>query len=59
MATLMGRVLAERALGKDAKELPFAATPITGYPFYGLRNAGFKMIVPWMLLRDRLDRLVG
>jgi sarcosine oxidase len=59
MATLMGRVLAERALGKDAKELPFAATPITGYPLYGLRNAGFKMIVPWMLLRDRLDRLVG
>ena len=59
MATIMGRVLAERALGKAASDLPFPVTPVRPYPFHHLSAIGIPLAIAWMGLRDRLDRVIG
>ena len=59
MATIMGRVLSDAALGKDRKDLPFPVASPKAYPFHGLRNLGFKLATSWMSLRDKIDLLIG
>jgi glycine/D-amino acid oxidase-like deaminating enzyme len=59
MAIVMGRALAERALGKDAADLPFPVTPVRPYPFGGLTGVGIPLAIAWLGLRDRLDRMIG
>lgn len=59
MANVMGRVLAEWALGRDAADLPFPVTPVRPYPFQSLTGIGIPMAIAWMGFRDRLDRMIG
>lgn len=59
MATVMGRLLAERALGKDAADLPIPITPVRPYPFSGFTGIGLPLAIAWMGLRDRIDRMIG
>ena len=59
MANVMGRALAERALGKDATALPFPVTPVRPYPFHGLTGVGIPLAIAWMGFRDRFDRMIG
>ena len=59
MATAMGRILAERALGKDAADLPFPVTPVRPYPFGAFTGIGLPLAIAWMGLRDRIDRMIG
>ncbi|MEM7223169.1 MAG: FAD-binding oxidoreductase [Pseudomonadota bacterium] len=55
MSNVMGRALAERALGAEASSLPFPITPITGYPFHGFKDLGVGVALRWMKLRDGLE----
>lgn len=55
MAHVMGRVLAERALGADPKTLPFPVTQITKYPFRGVSTLGQSAAVRCMSLLDRIE----
>ncbi len=59
MANVMGRALAERALGKDAEGLPFPTTPVRPYPFHAFTTIGIPLAIAWMGFRDRLDRVIG
>jgi sarcosine oxidase len=59
MANVMGRVLAELALGKDAKDMPFPITPVRPYPFQKFTRIGIPLAIAWMGFRDRLDRMIG
>jgi glycine/D-amino acid oxidase-like deaminating enzyme len=59
MGTIMGRVLAERALGKDAADLPFPMTPVRPYPGHAFAGIGIPIAIAWMGFRDRLDRMIG
>lgn len=59
MATVMGRLLAERALGKAASDLPIPTTPVRPYPFGAYTGFGLPLAIAWMGLRDRIDRMIG
>jgi glycine/D-amino acid oxidase-like deaminating enzyme len=59
MGTIMGRVLAERALGKDPADLPFPITPVRSYPFGAFTGIGIPLAIAWMAMRDRIDRIIG
>ncbi len=59
MGTVMGRVLAERVLGKPATELPFPVSPIRSYPFHRFHRLGVDMVVWWMRRKDRLEARRG
>lgn len=59
MGTVMGRVLAELALGKDPADLPFPITPVRSYPFGAFTGIGIPLVVAWMGMRDRIDRIIG
>ena len=59
MANVMGRALAERALGKDATDLPFPVTPVRPYPVHRFTGVGIPLAIAWMGFRDRLDRMIG
>ena len=54
LAAAMGKVLADWAGGTDARDLPlpFAPPPI---PLHGLLRHAPNMLLPWSMLRDRLD----
>jgi len=55
MANLMGRVLAERALGKPPAEAVFPTTSLKNYPFSRLKFPGVPLAMCWMRLRDRWE----
>lgn len=55
MANLMGRVLAERALGKPPAEAVFPTTSLKKHPFSGLKFPGVPLAMGWMRLRDRWE----
>ncbi len=59
MGTVMGRVLAERALGKEAADLPFPVSPIRPYPLHAFTGVGIPLVIAWKGLRDRIDRIIG
>jgi glycine/D-amino acid oxidase-like deaminating enzyme len=52
MATLMGRMLARRALGQDTD---FPTTPLRPIKFHGLSRLGAQATIEYLRLRDRLD----
>ena len=59
MANVMGRVMAERVLGKDPDSLPFPITGITRVPFRGIQMIGKGIAISWMRLLDRLEMQMG
>lgn len=57
MSNVMGRALAERALGKPLSESVFPVSPLKPYPFSGLQGLGVPVATGWMRLRDSVDTL--
>ncbi|MEF0940907.1 NAD(P)/FAD-dependent oxidoreductase [Rhizobium sp. BR 362] len=55
MTTVMGRVLADWAAGSDPRDLPIPFAPPAPIPFHGLLKHAPNMLLPWSMLRDRLD----
>ena len=56
MANVMGRALAEHALGKPAHESVFPVSPLKPYPLSGWQRPGVPMAMGWMRLRDRMEK---
>jgi len=54
MATLMGRLLAQRALGVDPAELGFPVTPLRPLPLHALSGLGVRAMVQYLRLADAL-----
>ena len=53
MSTVMGRLLAELALGKDRDSIPIPVTSIKAYPFHRFHKVGAKLVLHW---HDYLDK---
>ncbi len=56
MATVMGRLLALRALGAPAAELGFPVTPLRAVPFHALSGLGARATIQYLRLADALAR---
>lgn len=56
MATAMGRVLADRALGVEDRDLDFPVTGVSTIPFYGLRKPLVSALAAWYRMRDGIGR---
>jgi glycine/D-amino acid oxidase-like deaminating enzyme len=56
MATMMGRLLALRALGTPAAELGFPVTPLRPIPFHALSGIGARATIQYLRLADALAR---
>jgi sarcosine oxidase len=55
MATVMGKVLADRALGASPADVGWPVVPIAPIPFHGLRLPVMALVVRWKRFRDWLD----
>lgn len=56
MTTAMGKVLADWASGTHARDLPLPFAPPSPIPFHGVVRYAPNMLLPWSMLRDRLDK---
>jgi len=59
MATMMGRVLARRALGAQVIELGFPVSPVTPVPFHALTGIGARAAIQYLRFVDGLARAGG
>jgi glycine/D-amino acid oxidase-like deaminating enzyme len=59
MTTAMGKVLADWADGTDARDLPLPFAPPSPIPLHGLLRHAPNMLLPWSMLRDRLEEAAG
>jgi len=57
MATMMGRLLALRALGTPVVELGFPVTPVLPIPFHGLSGLGARATIQYLHIVDGLARM--
>lgn len=55
MTTAMGRVLSDWAAGADPQSLPIPFGAPAPIPFHGLMRHAPNALLPWSMLRDRLD----
>lgn len=55
MASLMGKLLAERALGMHDGDCPLPTSNMKAIPFHGLRRPAIRALTAWKRLRDTLD----
>ncbi len=55
MSTVMGRVLAERVMGADPKNLPFPTLPIAAAPFHELGRFGLRIAIGYFEMMDAID----
>ncbi len=55
MATMMGRILADRILGTEDPEFEFATTPLHSLPLHGLRGIAVTAARAYYRFRDTLD----
>ncbi|MER8377919.1 FAD-binding oxidoreductase [Mesorhizobium sp. M0815] len=55
MTTAMGEVLADWADGTKPQDLPLPFAPPSPIPFHSLVRHAPNMVLPWSMLRDRLD----
>ena len=55
MGNVMGRILAERVLGKSEADLPFPTTSIKTYPFHSFYKLGAKTVMWWMRSKDKRE----
>jgi glycine/D-amino acid oxidase-like deaminating enzyme len=56
MATVMGGLLARRALGEPAAELGFPVTPIRRVPLHAFSGLGVRATIQYLRLADALSR---
>jgi glycine/D-amino acid oxidase-like deaminating enzyme len=59
MATVMGRLLARRALGASVVELGFPVTPVLPVPFHALSGVGARAAIQYLRLVDGFARVRG
>ena len=59
MATVMGRLLARRALGASVVELGFPVTPVLPVPFHALSGVGARAAIQYLRMVDGLARIRG
>ena len=59
MATVMGRLLARRALGAQVMELGFPVSPVTPLPFHALSGIGARATIQYLRFVDGLARVGG
>jgi len=59
MATVMGRLLARRALGTPVAELGFPVTPVLPLPLHRLSGAAARASIQYLRVVDGLSRLRG
>jgi glycine/D-amino acid oxidase-like deaminating enzyme len=57
MATLMGRLLAQRTLGMSEAELPFPITPVRPIPLHRLSSLAARATIQYLRALDGLSRL--
>ena len=55
MGTVMGKLLADRALGVSPAELGWPVTPITPIPLHAWRLPVMALVVHWKRFQDWLD----
>lgn len=55
MATVMGKLLADRVQGTAAAALPFPVTPLRAIPLHALRRPVLHVVVGWKRLLDTLE----
>lgn len=58
MTTAMGKVIADWAAGTEARDLPIPFGPPAPIPFHPFLRHAPSMLLPWSILRDRLDARV-
>ncbi|MDX8458084.1 FAD-dependent oxidoreductase [Mesorhizobium sp. VK2B] len=56
MTTAMGKVLADWAAGTEGRDLPLPFAPPAPIPFHSLLRYAPNILLPWSMLRDRLDQ---
>ena len=59
MATVLGRVLARRALGAQVADLGFPVSPVVPLPFHALSGVGARATIQYLRCIDGLARLSG
>jgi glycine/D-amino acid oxidase-like deaminating enzyme len=57
MATVMGRLLARRALGSPVTELGFPVTPVLPMPLHALSGVGARATIQYLRLVEGVQRL--
>ena len=55
MSTVMGRLLAEAAMGKASSELPLPVTALKKYPFHRFHRTGIRLLVPLKEFQDKWE----
>lgn len=55
MGTVMGRVLAERVIGKSPEDLALPTTGFKAFPFHSFHQAGVYSAIKYFEIRDALD----
>ena len=55
LSTVMGRLLAEKALGKAPAELPIPVSTIKPYRFHRFHRVGIRLAVAWKEYRDKRE----
>ena len=55
MATMMGRILADRILGTEDPEFEFATSPLHSLPLHGIRGIAVTAARAYYRFRDALD----
>lgn len=55
MGSVMGRVMAERASGKDTEALDIPTTSFPRYPLRDMASLGIRLMIPYLETRDRVD----
>jgi glycine/D-amino acid oxidase-like deaminating enzyme len=55
MATLMGKLLADRALGSSPAQVGWPEMPITPIPFHAWRLPVMSLVVHWKRFQDWID----
>ena len=55
LTTALGREIAAWASGRPAGDLPIPYAPPKQIPFHGLLKHAPNMLLPWSILRDKLD----
>jgi len=55
MGSVMGRILAEHILGKEAKTLPFPVTTPKTFPFHRFHPLGASIAIKWQGMLDHLE----
>lgn len=56
VSTAIGRLMAERLLGKDPGEMPLKPTPMRPFPFHAFRALGVAIATRYHGMRDRIDK---